>query len=147
MAQKIEKAAASLISNTVKTFGLTDIIKHKKIPYKNIYELASQYPGTGIGFKFWRKTWPSNSFYVLQDIDLKGTRHGNAYGILYWKGIQQSNTPVRIRNGNKRGVWRYDINNTSVVLDNGLTYNASDLSAYKKHVQKSGQESEKNEAE
>jgi len=47
MASKIESAATSLISNAVKTFKLSDVTKHKKIPYKNLYEISSQYPGFG----------------------------------------------------------------------------------------------------
>jgi len=41
MASKIESAATSLISNAVKTFKLSDVTKHKKIPYKNLYEISS----------------------------------------------------------------------------------------------------------
>lgn len=39
--------------------------------------------------------------------------------------------PVRIRNGNKRGIWRYEINDVNVKLDNGLTYSAAELNAYR----------------
>jgi len=38
---------------------------------------------------------------------------------------------VRIRNGNKRGIWRYEINNATAVLDNGLSYSAAEMNAYK----------------
>lgn len=58
-------------------------------------------------------------------------RHGNAFGTLYWKGIPQNTTPVRIRNGSKRGIWRYDVNGSTATLDNGLSFTASQLNAYR----------------
>ncbi|EGR29610.1 hypothetical protein IMG5_152110 [Ichthyophthirius multifiliis] len=92
--------------------------------------IFSWYPQR-VGFKFWRKTWPEQCYYVVKDMKLKDWGHGRAFGILYWKGIQQNNTPVRIRNGNKRGIWRYDINNAKATLDNGLHYSTQELLAYK----------------
>jgi hypothetical protein len=35
-----------------------------------------------------------------------------------------NDAPVRVSNGNKRGTWLYDINGSSIMLDNGLSYNA-----------------------
>ena len=35
--------------------------------------------------------------------------------------------PVRIKGGSKRGIWRYEINNSCVELDNGLIYSSEDM--------------------
>lgn len=42
----------------------------------------------------------------------------------------QNDRPVRLRNGNKRGVWKYAVANSTVKLDNGLVYTAEDMAAY-----------------
>ena len=63
-------------------------------------------------------------------------------GILTWKGMNivlsiivsgqvVDSRPKVIRNGNKRGVWRYAIMNSSAKLDNGLFYSSEDMNAYR----------------
>lgn len=49
---------------------------------------------------------------------------------------------MRIRNGNKRGIWKYEINNAHAELDNGLKYSPEELNAYKLHALKVGAEIE-----
>ncbi len=41
-----------------------------------------------------------------------------------------NDAPVRVSNGNKRGTWLYDINGSSIMLDNGLSYNADQMKEY-----------------
>jgi hypothetical protein len=40
-----------------------------KIYFPN--KILRLHPKKGINFKIWRKTWPSNSFYIVKDIKLK----------------------------------------------------------------------------
>ena len=43
-----QQAAEALMQRVIKTFTLNDIIKHKTIPFKNLYEICSHYPNFGI---------------------------------------------------------------------------------------------------
>lgn len=55
---KFEKVVQNLLKQTVKSFTLQDLIKHKTVKKKNLFEILSRYPGGGVGFKVYRKTWP-----------------------------------------------------------------------------------------
>ena len=58
-----------------KNFKLADVIKHKDIAYKNLYEILSLYPNKGVGFKIWRKTW-KNKYYLVDRVEFKDASHG-----------------------------------------------------------------------
>jgi small subunit ribosomal protein S34 len=75
-------AAETLMDRVVKKFELKDIIAHRFVPHKNLYEICSQYPSKGryrlicglfigIGFKVWRKTWPKDSYYTIKEVSFK----------------------------------------------------------------------------
>lgn len=53
------------------------------------------------------------------------------FGTLFWNGRQIKERAARIRGGTKRGLWRYDIFNSSTKLDNGLSYNSNDMMKYR----------------
>ncbi|KRX11202.1 hypothetical protein PPERSA_07727 [Pseudocohnilembus persalinus] len=143
----MSQIAEALAKKTIRNFSLADLIKHKTNPYKNLYEICHIYPNKGKEFKFWRKTWPENSYWVLKDVNTKDPGHGKAYGILYWQGTQQTEFPVYIKGGNKRGVWKYEINNATAILDNGLTYSSQDLQNYKNILPQFSRKQNKSEAE
>mmetsp|Transcript_8475 Transcript_8475/g.12522 ORF Transcript_8475/g.12522 Transcript_8475/m.12522 type:complete len:101 (-) Transcript_8475:29-331(-) len=77
--------------------------------YKNLFELAAKYPEQGVGFKFWRKTWPENSYYTITRISFKDPRHGKAFGVLTWKG-ETKDHEEKVRSPLKLGVWNYSKN-------------------------------------
>ena len=84
----------------------------------------SQYPGGGVNFKVYRKTWPKSMYCIVTDTDYKSARAGNVYGRMYGRNSRaEKSIPLRIRNGSKRSVWRYEIpEEGEVVLDNGMVY-------------------------
>ena len=61
---------------------------------------------------------------------IKDFRHGRAFGILFWNGKKDNETPIRIRNGLKRSTWQYDINGSNAILDNGIEYSAEEMILY-----------------
>jgi hypothetical protein len=65
-------------------------------------------------------------------------RHGKIFGIYTEKGKDRKliifiigktidKFPIRMRNCNKRGIWRYSIEDSSVTTDNGLHYTPIDM--------------------
>jgi len=46
-------AAESLMERVVKKFELKDLIKHKTVRYRNLYEICSQYPSAGKILEFY----------------------------------------------------------------------------------------------
>jgi hypothetical protein len=46
--KKLSETAALIYSKTIKTYTLSDVIKHRNIPFKNLYEICSSYPSNGI---------------------------------------------------------------------------------------------------
>ena len=75
--------------------------------YMSLYQSCGQMPNHGVGAKFWRKTWPENSYWTLTQVDLKDPGHGKAFGKLTWKGVE-SDKIDRVRSPLKRGVWQYE---------------------------------------
>ena len=61
----------SLLSKYSKNVSLEELLRHRTIVHKNLYESVGQYPNNGIGFKIWRNNWPIDCFYVLSDIQFK----------------------------------------------------------------------------
>lgn len=120
---KFDKIVQNIFKQGIKTFELKDLIKHRKIKDKNLLEMLSRFPGGGIGFKVYRKTWPPGMFYQVSHVNYKSPRFGNVFGNLYQKDKKQATYPQRIRGTSKRGVWVYEFTGQEdVVLDNGLVY-------------------------
>lgn len=61
----------------------------------------------------------------------KNLSHGKIFGTKFWKGKQADHAPIRIRGGTKRGLWRYDIHNSTIKFNNGLVYTPEDMKEYK----------------
>ncbi|CAG9315861.1 unnamed protein product [Blepharisma stoltei] len=76
--------------------------------YKSIFEICSQYRSQGVGFQFWRATWPADSYYIITRIEYSDPRHGKVWGIKTWKGLK-SETEEQIRSSLKLGTWRHRI--------------------------------------
>lgn len=57
-------------------------------------------------------------------INFQGLRSGKLFGVEYHRSKKLDEAPVRVRNGNKRGIWRYDVNGSSAITQNNLYYPA-----------------------
>ena len=57
----------------------------------------------------------------------QGLRTGNFYGIEYFQGKPMTDIAKRVRNGNKRGTWRYDVNGSSAFTHNNVYYSPETL--------------------
>jgi hypothetical protein len=58
MRKSLEATAAVLSGATkrvFKNYTLEEIVKHKNIEEKNLFELLAIYPNQGVGFKIWRR--------------------------------------------------------------------------------------------
>ena len=51
--KKLSETAALIYSKTIKTYTLKDIVRHRYIPHKNLYEICSSYPSNGKLFFFY----------------------------------------------------------------------------------------------
>ncbi|CAG9313994.1 unnamed protein product [Blepharisma stoltei] len=98
---------ASKIFRGIKVFTKEEVLNPAK-NYKDLYELAGQYRCKGVGFHFWRSTWPPNSYYTITKMDLKDPSHGKAWGILTWKG-KKGVKEEKIASPLKKGTWRFKI--------------------------------------
>ena len=50
---------------------------------KNIYEQISKYPGYGMGFKVFRRSWPADSYFHIKKIDIKVNTGANNIAKLF----------------------------------------------------------------
>jgi len=66
----MEEARRLLYEKAIKKFTLQEVTKHKTMPYKNLIEMLSKYPGNGVGFKVYSKWWPENTFYHVREVKL-----------------------------------------------------------------------------
>ena len=102
----------SHLTRTYKTFTKEEVLKPLlKRKYKNLFELAASQPNSGIGAKFYRKSWPKGSYVTLTSIRFNDPRHGTAVGIKHWKGKPEREQ--LIRGPLKLGIWRYTNENNS----------------------------------
>lgn len=69
--------------------------------------MLSRYPGTGVGFKVYRKWWPANMFFHVRQVELFSGRYGQMQGILYKDGQIARNKIEHISEVLKRGMWQY----------------------------------------
>ena len=95
------------IARYYKTYTKEEVLKPLiNRPFKNLFEMASNHSTQGVGLKFYRKTWPSNSYYIITKIKFEDIRHGRAWGIKTWNGVT-STTEEEIRSPLKKGAWRF----------------------------------------
>ncbi|KAM3145406.1 hypothetical protein pb186bvf_002450 [Paramecium bursaria] len=127
MQNTLKQTAEALLNKASKTYKFEDLIRFGKNPYKNLPEILGQYPNQGVGFKIWRKTWPSWKYIIVKEAEYKSLRNAKFFGVEYIKDKPQSPQPIKIRNGSKRGVWRFDVNGATAFTDNGLKYTTEEL--------------------
>ena len=95
------------LARSYKTFTREEILKpFTNRPYKNLFEMAGSHKSLGVGFRFWRKTWPENSYFTITRVKLDDIRHGKAWGILTWKGVPSAKEE-QIKSPLKLGTWQY----------------------------------------
>jgi small subunit ribosomal protein S34 len=90
----------------VKVWTKQEILKQWTTGYMSMFQMCGQLPNRGVGYRFYRKTWPENSYYELSTIKLKDPGHGKAWGYFVWKG-ERSEQPLKVRSPLKRGIWQY----------------------------------------
>lgn len=54
----MEEARRILYEKVIRKFTLQEVTKHKNMPYRNLIEMLTRYPGNGVGFKVYSKWWP-----------------------------------------------------------------------------------------
>ena len=68
----MEEAKRALFERVIKKYVMADIIKHRNYGsgQRSLIELMSRYPGQGLGFKVFKKTWAEGSFYHVRRVDM-----------------------------------------------------------------------------
>ena len=95
------------LSRSYKVFTKEEVLKpFSGRGYKNLFEMASGHQNKGVGLKFWRKTWPDNSYFTLTKVEYDNMRLGRAWGVLTWEGISATEEK-EIRGALKLGTWQY----------------------------------------
>lgn len=97
------------VSRGFKTFTKEEVLKpYLGRSYKNLIEMAGNHPSQGVGMKFWRKTWPENSYYIVTKVTFDDARHGKVWGIRTWQGKTEEKERI-VPSILKLGVWKYSI--------------------------------------
>ena len=108
--KQFEAVAQNIFKQAVKVYTLPDLIKHQNVTQKNLFEKLSQYPGGGVNIRVRRKSWPAGMNMIITEAHYKTSRTGNLFGRTYHFDQQNAReVPMRVRNGNKRSVWEYEI--------------------------------------
>jgi hypothetical protein len=95
------------LNRNYKTFTKEEVLKpFFNRSYKNLFEMAGKYKNQGIGLRFYRKTWPENTYFTLTRIKFDDMRHGKAWGILTWEGKTRDKEEL-IKSALKLGTWKY----------------------------------------
>jgi hypothetical protein len=68
--------------------------------------MAATHKSRGIGMKFWRKSWPKDSYFTVTEVHFENIRRGKAWGILTWEGSTESKEK-EIRGVLKLGTWQH----------------------------------------
>lgn len=87
-------------------------------------------------------------YCVVTDVDYKSSRTGNVYGKMFGRNVRGGNNtlPLRVRNGSKRSVWRYEVpEEGEVVLDNGMVYSMKEIKVVVERRRKAEEMAKKNE--
>ena len=68
----MEEARRALFERVIRKYTLHEIVKHRRLGagQKNLIELISRYPGQGLGFKVFKKTWQQDHFYHIKKVDM-----------------------------------------------------------------------------
>ena len=55
----MEEAKRAVFERVIKKYTLKEVVKHSSLGagQRNLIELISRYPGQGLGFKVYKKTW------------------------------------------------------------------------------------------
>ena len=95
------------LSRSYKIFTKEEVLKpFFNRGYKNLIEMAGSNKNKGVGLKFWRKSWPDNSYFTLTKIEFENARSGRAWGVLTWEGVSKAEEK-EIRGVLKLGTWQY----------------------------------------
>ena len=70
MGAAMEEARRILYEKAIKKFTLQEVTRHHKMPYKNLVEMLTRYPGNGEGFKVTAKWWQPGTFFHIKNVQL-----------------------------------------------------------------------------
>ena len=89
---------------------------------QNLYDMIGRFPGRGVGFKVFRKSWPEESYWHIKFADKLSPcgKKFRVYGVKYWKGQLVSDSISRINGANKRGIWQFDMNGKISLSDHQI---------------------------
>lgn len=74
MLKTVQNSANVLANATAKTFKaytLDELVAHRKIVTKNLFETLAIYPNQGVGFKVWRNNWPDGKYVIIKQAKYK----------------------------------------------------------------------------
>ena len=68
----MEEARRALFEKVIRKYTLQELVKHRTMGagQKNLIELISRYPGQGLNFKVFRKTWHEGTFFHIKRVEL-----------------------------------------------------------------------------
>ena len=80
----MEEARRALFERVIRKYTLAEVVKHRSLGagQRNLIELISRYPGQGLGFKVFKKTWHEGSFFHVKRVDMFVS-----FSLLYFKSI------------------------------------------------------------
>ena len=68
----MEEARKALFGKVIRKYTLPELVKHRSLGagQKNLIELISRYPGQGMNFKVFKKTWNEGTFFHVKRVQL-----------------------------------------------------------------------------
>ena len=68
----MEEARKALFQRAIRKYTLAEVVKHRSYGagQRSLIELISRYPGHGVGFKVFKKTWPEGSFWHVRHVEM-----------------------------------------------------------------------------
>ena len=68
----MEEARRALFERVIKKYTLEEVVRHRRlgVGQKNLIELVARYPGQGLGFKVFKKTWQQDHFFHVKRVDM-----------------------------------------------------------------------------
>lgn len=120
-------------ARSAKKFGINDLVKKsafaKPQASKNLLEMVAPYPTQGVGFIARKADWPADKYVKIASANIADIEAGEAYGEFFENGQKVSDKPTLIEDCLETD-WTYEIGESEVTLDNGVSYSAKDMLAF-----------------
>ena len=68
----MEEAKRALFDRAIRKYALKELVKPSTLGagQHNLVELVGRYPGHGLSFKVFKKTWPEGSFWHVKSVQM-----------------------------------------------------------------------------